>query len=148
MLQQALVERDRDAIRRLLAESPRLRVETGDGFSVGTVFPHAAERTVVVLGPTGVDAELGHVTASLPLDESLAGRLRDASGLPEGGRVVVVQESRIVAGPRAIGGALELPTGRPSRVSIGGTGYRGLAAGAAGGVRGVSVAVLLPQSGI
>jgi diguanylate cyclase (GGDEF)-like protein len=148
LLQQALVERDRDTIARLLAESPQLRVETGDGFSVGTVFPHAAERSVAVLGPTGVDAELGLVTASVPLDEALAERLRDASGLPEGGRVVVVEEGGIVAGPRAIGGALDLPTGRPSKVRIGGTDYRGLAAGAAGGVRGVGVAVLLPQSAI
>ena len=62
--------------------------------------------------------------------------------------MVIVQEGRIVGGPRAIGGAFDLPTGRPSRVRIGGTDHRGLAAGAAGGVRGVSVAVLLPQSGI
>jgi diguanylate cyclase (GGDEF)-like protein len=148
LLQRALVDRDAAEIRRILQDSPNLRVTTNDGFSVGRTFPDAAEREVTILGPEGVDAEMGYVTASVPLDARLAQTLRDASGLPVDGRVVLLQEGRIAAGPATLGGALELPTGRPSHVSVGGTDYRGLAAGTAGGIRGVSIAVLLPQTAI
>ena len=148
LVQEALVERDRAELRRLLQDSPRLRVETADGLSEGATFAKAAERAVVVIGPEGIDAELGVIVASVRIDDALARRLQDASGLPADGRVVVVQDRLIAAGPRTLGGSIELPTGGPNGVRIGGTQYRGLAAEAAGGVRGVSVAVLLPQSAI
>jgi diguanylate cyclase (GGDEF)-like protein len=145
LFQRALVERDSKELRRILGESSRLRVETSDGFGVGRTYPGAAEREVAVLGPAGVDAELGVVIASVPLDDALAAQLKAGSGLPDDGRVVLVRDGRIVAGSSTLGGMLELPTGRPSRVTVGGTSYRALAAGTAGGQRGVGLAVLMPQ---
>ena len=148
LFQRALLERDTLELRRILRETPHLRVETSDGLRIGRRYPDAAEREVAVLGPDGVDAELGTVIASVPLDDALAARLGTASGLPEDGRIVLVRDDRIVAGSSRLGGQLSLPTGHPSRVGVGGTTYRGLAAGTAGGQRDVGVAALLPQSAI
>src|SRR5687768_14602425 len=49
--QQALASRDREAVQRLLPESPPLRVETPDGFAVGRLPASGAETTVALVGP-------------------------------------------------------------------------------------------------
>ncbi|HSL65718.1 MAG TPA: diguanylate cyclase [Gaiellaceae bacterium] len=148
VFQRALAERDSRTLGRILGGSPNLRVETADGFRVGSVVPNAAEREVVVVGPQGVDAELGVVVASVPFDAALAERLRASSGLPDDGGVLLVRGGTIVAGSDALGGPYRLAPGRPGRVSVGGATYRGLAAGTANGDGGVSLAVLVPQEAI
>ena len=49
--QTALAARDRRAIEKLLPDSPPLRIETPDGFSVGRVPPSAAETTGLARRP-------------------------------------------------------------------------------------------------
>jgi diguanylate cyclase (GGDEF)-like protein len=144
LLQQALLDRDWRSVRRLLQESPRIRVTTTDGLEIGLTYSEAVERQVSVGAPGQSDIVLGVVTGSIPLDEAFAFRLREASGLPPDGRIVLVRGDQIVAGSAMSGGTLALPTGRPGRVSVGGAEFRGLAAASAG----VTVAVLLPQSAI
>ena len=67
--QAALARRDRAALRRLLPESPPLRVETPDGFAVGRVPASAAETTVALVGPGNRSAL---IIASVPLTPQLA----------------------------------------------------------------------------
>ena len=147
VFQDALIEHDRRELQRILAGEPYLRVEIGEGFRVGKVWPGVAERRVIVIGPAGIDAELGTVVASVPLDDALAERLHARSGLEEGERVVLVRDDKILAGPR-MGGAVDLPSRAPRAVRIGGTDYRALAANTSGGGAAATIAVLTPESRI
>jgi diguanylate cyclase (GGDEF)-like protein len=76
--QAALAARDRAAIERLLPSSPPLRVETADGFAVGSLPAAAAETTVTLLGPGDRSAT---IVAAVPLTRNLADRLHARSGL-------------------------------------------------------------------
>jgi diguanylate cyclase (GGDEF)-like protein len=148
VFQDALIDHDRRELQRILRGEPHLRVEIDESFRVGKTWPSAAERRVVVIGPVGGEAELGTIVASVPLDDALAERLRERSGLRDGERVVLIRDGKILAGPRSLGGALELPSREPSAVRIGGTDYRALAANTDGGGRTATIAVLTPQSRI
>src|SRR5918996_1638016 len=88
VFQDALIEHDRGELRRILSGEPYLRVEVGT-FRVGRVWPGVAERRVIVVGPAGIDAELGTIVASVPLDAALAGRLHARSGREQDERVIV-----------------------------------------------------------
>lgn len=147
VFQDALIEHDRRELQRILEGEPYLRVEIGETFRVGRVWPDVAERRVIVIGPAGIDAELGTIVASVRLDDALAERLHERSGLEEGERVVLVREGKILAGPR-IGGAVDLPSRAPRAVRIGGTDYRALAANTSGGGAAATIAVLTPESRI
>jgi len=147
VFQDALIDHDRRELQRILQGEPFLRVEVDESFRVGKIWPGAAERRVVVIGPVGVEAELGTIVASVPLDDALAERLRERSGLRDGERVVLIRDGKILAGPR-LGGALALPTREPSAVRIGGTDFRALAANTDGGGRTATIAVLTPKSRI
>jgi diguanylate cyclase (GGDEF)-like protein len=146
VFQDALIEHDRGELRQILAGEPYLRVEVGT-FRVGKVWPGVAERRVIVIGPAGIDAELGTIVASVPLDGALAQRLHARSGLDQDERVVLVRDGKILAGPR-MGGAVDLPSRAPRAVRIGGTDYRALAANTSGGGAAATIAVLTPASRI
>jgi diguanylate cyclase (GGDEF)-like protein len=148
VFQDALIDRDRRELQRILQGEPHLRVELGESFRVGRTWPGAAERRVVVIGPVGVEAELGTIVASIPLDDALAERLHERSGLSEEELVVLIRDRKILAGPRTLGGALELPSRDPSAVRIGGTDFRALAANTSGGGATATIAVLTPESRI
>jgi diguanylate cyclase (GGDEF)-like protein len=148
VFQDALIDRDRRELQRILQGEPHLRVELDESFRVGRTWPGAAERRVVVIGPVGVEAELGTIVASIPLDNALAERLHERSGLSGEELVLLIRDGKIVAGPRTVGGAAELPTRDPSAVRIGGTDFRALAANTSGGGASATIAVLTPESRI
>ena len=125
--QQALASRDRAAIRRLLPESPPLRVETPDGFAVGRLPASGAETTVALVGPGDRSAL---IIASVPLTSQLAERLHARSGLSGPDELVFVDEQRQVdaASKPDVSGATQLAPGRVESADIGDREYRAIGA--------------------
>jgi diguanylate cyclase (GGDEF)-like protein len=141
--QRALLAHDRAALRRMLRAQPHLAVVAPGGFHVGEPNPTAPTRRVTVLGAGGTQ---GAVIASVPLDGALVSRLEARSGLEQADHVLVVENGRIVAGPPGIRGRLDLLSGRPRTVSVGGTRYRALVAGALEGRPTATPGVISPQA--
>jgi diguanylate cyclase (GGDEF)-like protein len=127
--QRALLAHDRAVLRRMLAGRPFLSVEAPDGFRVGRRDPTAVTRRVAVVSP---GRSHGAVVAAVPLDRTLVRRLEARSGLDLDDHVVIVQDHRIVAGPRSLSGRLDVLSGKPRTVSLGGAEYRALVAGTLG----------------
>ena len=140
--QRALLAHNRAALQRMLKGQPNLAVEAPGGFRIGTSHPLATTRQVAVLGAGGTR---GAVIASVPLDGALVSRLEARSGLEAADHVLLVMGGRIVAGPAALRGSLDLPSGKPRTVSLGGTRYRALGAGTLEG-RPMTLGVVSPQS--
>jgi diguanylate cyclase (GGDEF)-like protein len=140
--QRALLARDRPALRRMLKGQLHLAVVAPGGFHVGRRDPMAPTRQVAVLGDGGTQ---GAVIASVPLDGALVRRLEARSGLESADHVLVVEEGRIVAGPPGVRGRFDLLSGKPSTVSVGGTGYRALVAGTLEGRPTATLGVISPQ---
>jgi diguanylate cyclase (GGDEF)-like protein len=140
--QRALLNHNRAALQRMLEGQPNLAVEAPGGFRVGNPVPLATTRQVAVLGAGGTH---GAVIASVPLDGALASRLEARSGLESADHVLLVVDGRIVAGPSAIRGSFDIPSGKPRTVSLGGTRYRVLGAGTLEG-RPMTLGVVSPQS--
>jgi diguanylate cyclase (GGDEF)-like protein len=143
--QRALLKRDRAALERLLRGQPRLSVEAAGGFRVGKRDATAAKRQVAVVGPGGVR---GAVIASVPLDAALVRRLEIRSGLESDDHVVLTEGGRIVAGPRGVSARLDLLSGKPRTVSLGGTRYRTLVAGTLDEQPRATLGVISPQARI
>ena len=124
--QRALAARDRVAIQRLLPESPPLRVETADGFSVGQVPRSAAETTVSLVGPGNSSST---IIAAVPLTRQLAERLHARSGLTAPDELIFVDEGRRVGGAsqEEITGSTALRPGRVETAQIGESDYRAIA---------------------
>jgi diguanylate cyclase (GGDEF)-like protein len=142
--QLALVERDRDAIARLLPPSPPLRVETADGFAVGRV-PAASVRTTVSLVVLG--GRSATIVAAVPLTRGLADRLHDRSGLTAPDELVFVGEGVKpgTASAPGIGGVTDLEPGRIETVTIGGDEYRAIGSRLAP-ESGIMLAAVTPMS--
>jgi diguanylate cyclase (GGDEF)-like protein len=140
--QRALLARDRPALRRMLKGQLHLAVVAPGGFHVGRRDPMAPTRQVAVLGDGGTQ---GAVIASVPLDGALVRRLEARSGLESADHVLVVEKGRIVAGPPGVRGRFDLLSGKPSTVSVGGTGYRALVAGTLEGRPTATLGVISPQ---
>ncbi len=123
--QAALARRDRAALRRLLPDSPPLRVETPDGFAVGRVPASAAETTVALVGPGDRSAL---IIASVPLTPPLAERLYARSGLTKPDGLAFVDEKRHVgaASKPGVTGTTQLTPGRVENTSIGEHDYRAI----------------------
>jgi diguanylate cyclase (GGDEF)-like protein len=143
--QRALAERDRARLERLLSVTPNLRIESADGFAVGRPNELAAERQVAVLGEEGL---LGVVIAAVPLDRALLARLRARSGLDARDEIVLLRNGRIVAGPPALRGRVDVSAGEPRTTEIGGERYRTLVASTLDEEPRATLAVLSPQSRI
>jgi len=143
--QRALLKRDRAALERLLRGQPRLSVEAAGGFRVGKRDAAAAKRQVAVVGAGGAR---GAVIASVPLDAALVRRLEIRSGLESDDHVVLTEGGRIVAGPRGVQGRLDLLSGKPRTVSLGGTRYRTLVAGTLDEQPRATLGVISPQARI
>jgi two-component system cell cycle response regulator len=124
--QRALLQRDRQALVRILRGHPNLTVIAPGGFRVGKPSPHAVTRRVDVVGAGGVR---GTVVAAVPLNSALVHRLEGRSGLERDDHVILLEGGRIVAGPQRARGRFDLPLGRTRTVSFGGTKYRALVAG-------------------
>ena len=131
-LQQALRRHDRRALARVAADHPGAR------FSFGSGGPGAA--SVVDHGRV-----LGSASVRVPLDAHLVRAL--AAGLTPSNALVVARSGRIVAGV-GTGDAFLLEPGRPARVRVGGTEYRGVQTASLARPRGLVFAVLEQQSTI
>jgi diguanylate cyclase (GGDEF)-like protein len=143
--ERALLSRDRPALERLLRGRPNLTVVAGGGFRVGRRIPLAATRQVAVVGPSGT---LGAVVASVPLSADLVSQLEQRSGLDTDDHIVLIEGSRILAGPPGVHGRLVMSPGRTKTVSLGGIRYRVLLAGSLQEQPRATVGVLSPQSAI
>jgi diguanylate cyclase (GGDEF)-like protein len=121
--QAALARRDRAALLELLPDSPPLRIETADGFAVGSVPPGGAETTVSLVGPGDRSAT---IVASVPLTSRLANRLHVRSGLAAPDELVFLGEDRQVraASGRDISGSTALVPGRIETALIGDRDFR------------------------
>jgi diguanylate cyclase (GGDEF)-like protein len=141
--QRALLAHDRAGLQRMLASNPHLAVEAPGGFHVGTLDPTAPTRRVAVVGAGGTQ---GTVIASVPLDRAFVRRLEARSGLESADHVLLVEDGRIVAGPPALRGRIDVFSGKPHTVSLGGTTYRALVAGTLQGRRDATLGVISPQA--
>jgi diguanylate cyclase (GGDEF)-like protein len=123
--QTALAARDRRALERLLPDSPPLRIETPDGFSVGRVPPSAAETTVSLVGPGSRSAI---IIASVPLTRELAERLHARSGLTSPDELLFVDDDRLVGASSdpTVAGSTRLVPGRVESTSIGDHHFRAI----------------------
>jgi diguanylate cyclase (GGDEF)-like protein len=144
--QRALIRRDRATIRRLLNGNPNLSVQAGEHFQVGRVDPTAATRQVAVVGENGTR---GAVIAAVPLDNALAERLEARSGLDADEHVILIEDQRVLAGPRAgVGGRVDELPGKTHMLTFGGTRYRALIAETLNGVPSATIGVISPQTRI
>ena len=143
--QRALVQRDRDALLRLLRGRPRLSVEAADGFRVGRQDPTSARREVAVVGPVNGRVV---IVASIPLDQTLVNRLEVRSGLDSDEHVLLVEDRRIVAGPPGLRGAFTVPPGKTHATTLGDTRYRALVAETLNEQPAATIAVISPQTRI
>ena len=143
--QRALLERDRAALRRLLSDQPDLAAEASGGFRVGRRYARAATREVAVVGAAGSG---GTVIASVPLDRGLVRGLETRSGLDREDHVVLLENGSIAVGPAGVRGRVDVMSGKPDTISVGGTRYRVLVAGSLDEQPEVTVGVLSPQSRI
>jgi diguanylate cyclase (GGDEF)-like protein len=144
--QRALIRRDRMAILRLLKTHPNLSVEAGDKFQVGRIDPMAATRQVTVVGSHGTR---GAVIASVPLDQQLATRLENRSGLDADEHVILIEDRHVIAGPAAtIGGRFDAVPGKTHTLAFGGARYRTLIAETLDDVPSATIGVISPQTRI
>ncbi|HYX89369.1 MAG TPA: diguanylate cyclase [Gaiellaceae bacterium] len=142
--QRALAAHDRVALRRLLAPTPHLRLES-KGFSLGPAEMIGPSTAVAVVGREGV---LGTLVAGVPLAPHALTRLRDRSGLDAGDTLVVVVGNAIAAGPDELEAKPLAPPVRPRTLKVGRHRYRALAASPERGRQDTALALLAPQSEI
>src|SRR3954469_24066852 len=122
--QRALIRRDRATIRRLLSGNRNLSVQAGERFAVGRLDPNAATRQVAVVGANGTR---GAVIAAVPLDNTLAERLEGRSGLDADEHVILIEDQRVLAGPKvSVGGRVDELPDKTHMLTFGGTRYRAL----------------------
>lgn len=141
--QAALQRHDRRTLRRLLAGSPGLRLESrtltlGPAKTIGP-GPEVAVVSSKVL--------LGTVVAGLPLNSASLAHLRARSGLSRGDLLVVLEHGRVAAGPVGLLGRLLSAPSRARTLRVGGGRYRTLAANPQRTSE-TSLALLSPQSRI
>ncbi|HET7571192.1 MAG TPA: diguanylate cyclase [Gaiellaceae bacterium] len=145
-VQRALRDRDRDALRALVAANPNLRLRVDRRLDLGAVPEEAVVRTVAVVAHGRV---LGRVSVALPLDRALVERVASRAGIEGGDTLVLTENGRVAVGPASVRGEpLALHAGRPGAESIGDARYRVLSATPIEERGGVSFAVLTPQGTI
>jgi len=143
--QRALIHRDHAAIARLLRGRPHLSV-IANGFQVGRQDPMAARRQVAVVGQGGTR---GSVIASVPLDEALVSRLEGRSGLDGDEHILLIEDRRVVAGPRdTLGARFDALRGKTHTLTFAGKRYRTLVAETLTEVPSATIGVISPQTRI
>jgi two-component system cell cycle response regulator len=141
--QDALQRRDRGTLRRLLAGSPGLRLDSRT-VTIGSAKTIGPGQEVAVVSSRGV---LGTLTAGVPLSPSSLARLRGRSGLSRGDLLVVLERDRVAAGPAGLRGSRLSPSSRARTARVGGDRYRTLAASPQRTSE-AALALLSPQSRI
>ena len=140
--QQALQRRDRRELRRLLAGSPGLHLES-QGLTLGPAKTIGAGTEFAVVSPIGLQ---GTLVAGVPLSSASLARLREGAGLARGDLLVVLEQGALRP-DRPVSSAVRSPSvegphraGRPDQ-------YRALAASPQR-ASDTALALLAPQSGI
>ncbi len=142
--QRALAGHDRGTLRRLLAGTPALRLESG-AITLGPGKTIGPGSEVAVVSGRGV---LGTLIAAVPLRAESLARLRDRSGLADDDLLVVIERGRVAAGPtRLLNDRLQAPA-RARTLSVGGDRYRSLAASPQRQAGATALALLSPQAAI
>jgi diguanylate cyclase (GGDEF)-like protein len=122
--QEALQRGDRRTLRRLLAGSPGMRLESPT-LTLGSLKTIGPASEVAVVSSKGL---LGTLLAGVPLNSHTLSRLRARSGLSRGDLLVVLERGRIAAGPAdLVRRSLSAPS-TARTLPVGGERYRTLAA--------------------
>jgi diguanylate cyclase (GGDEF)-like protein len=142
--QHALQRHDRRALRRQLAVSPGVRLESPT-LTLGPPKTIGPTSDVQVVGSNGL---LGTLVSGVPLSSRSLTRLGNRAGLSPGDLLVVVESGRIAAGPSDLRNLRLSAPARARTLDVGGDHYRTLAAGAQPGASAVALALLSPQAKI
>jgi diguanylate cyclase (GGDEF)-like protein len=142
--QHALQRHDRRALRRQLAVSPGVRLESS-ALTLGPPKTIGQTSEVKVVGSNGV---LGTLVSGVPLSSRSLTRLGNRAGLSPGDLLVVVESGRIAAGPSDLRSLRLSAPARARTLDVGGDHYRTLAAGAQPGASDDALALLSPQAKI
>ena len=140
--QRALQQQDREKLRRLLADSPDLRLRS-PFLTLGPT--RTIERASQYRVTTGDGLVLGSLFAGIPLSNKTTARFGHRLGKDD---LVVVVNGRVAAGPPALAGRSLTPPGRPQTMTVGGDRFRVVATGPEKESSGVALALLAPQNGI
>jgi diguanylate cyclase (GGDEF)-like protein len=142
--QHALQRHDRRALRRQLADSPGVRLESPT-LTLGPPKTIGQTSDVKVVGSSGL---LGTLVSGVPLSSRSLTRLGNRAGLSPGDLLVVVESGRIAAGPSDLRSLRLLAPARARTIDVGGDHYRTLAARAQPGASDDALALLSPQAKI
>jgi diguanylate cyclase (GGDEF)-like protein len=142
--QHALQRHDRRALRRELAASPGVRLESST-LTLGPPKTIGETSEVKVVGSNGL---LGTLVSGVPLSSRSLTRLGNRAGLSPGDLLVVVENGRIAAGPSDLRSLRLSAPARAQTLDVGGDHYRTLAAGAQPGASDDALALLSPQARI
>jgi diguanylate cyclase (GGDEF)-like protein len=134
--QRALTDHDRGTLRRLLASSGGLRLESRS-LTLGPAKMIGPSSEVAVVGSRGL---LGTLVAGVPLSRKSLAHLRERAGLDPNDMLVVVEHGRVAAGPAPLEGDHLASPSRTRTLSVGHARYRTLAAS--------PLALLSPQAQI
>ena len=142
--QHALQRHDRRALRRQLAVSPGVRLESST-LTLGPPKTIGETSEVKVVGSNGL---LGTLVSGVPLSSRSLTRLGNRAGLSPGDLLVVVESGRIAAGPSDLRSLRLSAPARAQTLDVGCYHYRTLAAGAQPGASDDALALLSPQARI
>jgi diguanylate cyclase (GGDEF)-like protein len=142
--QHALQRHDRRALRRQLAVSPGVRLESST-LTLGPLKAIGQTSEVKVVGSNGL---LGTLVSGVPLSSRSLTRLGNRAGLSPGDLLVVVESGRIAAGPSDLRSLRLSAPARARTLDVGGDHYRTLAAGAQPGASDDALVLLSPQAKI
>jgi diguanylate cyclase (GGDEF)-like protein len=142
--QHALQRHDRRALRRQLAASPGVRLESST-LTLGPPKTIGETSEVKVVGSNGL---LGTLVSGVPLSSRSLTRLGNRAGLSPGDLLVVVGSGRIAAGPSDLRSLRLSAPARAETLDVGGDRYRTLAAGVQPGASDDALALLSPQARI
>ena len=140
--QQALVERDEQALKRLTAAVPGAVAVPGTEGVPPPTRP-SLRRTVRVLAKGKV---VGTVAVTVPLDGAALSRLRAAAPLGPGEGILFVRGEHVLAGPAGVQGA-RVPSHAQS-VRLGGADYRVVQTRVVGGPEPTRLAAFAPAAGV
>jgi diguanylate cyclase (GGDEF)-like protein len=142
--QRALQRRDKPELRGLLATAPGVRLEARN-LTLGPakmIGPGARVRVV------GGGKLLGTLVAGVPLGTRSLERLGARSGLGPDDELVLLEQGRVAAGPRALRGSQLPAPPRARTLSAAGSRYRALASTTQSGSGEPALALLAPQAQI
>jgi diguanylate cyclase (GGDEF)-like protein len=144
--QQAVAAENGKLLAQLYRETPNAAFYMGDRLVVGKPPPKlSVKRVAEVVEPDG--APMGRVVVWVPLNDQLVGELRSRSSFESGDELVLLNNGKVVGGPRGVRAA-SLPFERAGDIELDGDRYRALATRLAYGTPEATLAVLTPKAAI